>query len=372
MSIQYQTLTGITTLDNVDYINAKNVTSEELFVTGLNKNQVVVSNAVDKVVSQPLTDGQLLIGNTGTSSYNASTLTSGTNMSVANGAGAITIGTVASPTFTNVLATSITTTGLLATTTTTTDLFVNGLVRNQVLVNYLGKVVSQSLTDGQLLIGNTSTNSYNTRTITSGTNMNIVNGSGSITINTVAVPTFTHIQLTSSGYSTNIYPSTTGSASFTFPPTTGTVGNLLTTDGSGNTSWTGTNSVSNTSFDSFSTLNTVFTNTGFGVTITPRSSTSRVRIVINGGIGFNGTSGYSMFTVMRTVHGISTDLSSGYGFGTTGADGTGSYPWSLTWIDSPATTVATTYGMFCYSSISSSYALWNNQNNYCFIEATEL
>ncbi len=48
------------------------------------------------------TNGQLLIGNSGTSSYNAGTLTQGSNMSITNGAGSITVGSSLTPTYTTV------------------------------------------------------------------------------------------------------------------------------------------------------------------------------------------------------------------------------------------------------------------------------
>lgn len=48
------------------------------------------------------TNGQLLIGHTANGTFEAATLTAGTNISVTNGAGSVTIGTSATPTFTNI------------------------------------------------------------------------------------------------------------------------------------------------------------------------------------------------------------------------------------------------------------------------------
>jgi hypothetical protein len=54
----------------------------------------------------PLTNGQLLIGSTGLDPVPAA-LTAGTNIAITNGAGSISVATVASPTFTNITSTGI-------------------------------------------------------------------------------------------------------------------------------------------------------------------------------------------------------------------------------------------------------------------------
>ncbi len=64
-------------------------------VSGLTSNAIVRADANKNLVSTSLSDGQLLIGSTGTSPV-AATITGGTGISVTNGAGSITIASTAS------------------------------------------------------------------------------------------------------------------------------------------------------------------------------------------------------------------------------------------------------------------------------------
>lgn len=198
---------------------------------------------------------------------------------------------------------------------------------------------------------------------------NLLQSDGSGKLSFTGAPSVNSIALKNSGFTTTLTGNPSGTASFQFPSNGGTVGYSLTTDGSGNTSWLGTNSVTSVTNANFTTSSTVFINTGFGVTITPRYSTSRIRVTLSGELGHNGA-GFSVFTIMRTVSGVSTDLSGGSGFGTTST--TQNVPWSYNWMDTPATGASITYGVFCYTYDSSAYAHWNGSNITCNIEATEI
>ena len=128
------------------------------------------------------TNGQLLIGNTTGNTLTAATLTAGTNVTITNGTGTITIsssssgGTVSSvamtvPAFLSVSGSPVTTTGTLAVTLSGTALPVAN-----------GGTGATSFTNGQLLIGNTTGNTLTAATLTAGTGVTITNGTGTITI----------------------------------------------------------------------------------------------------------------------------------------------------------------------------------------------
>ncbi|CAB5226582.1 hypothetical protein UFOVP1514_1, partial [uncultured Caudovirales phage] len=128
------------------------------------------------------TNGQLLIGNTTGNTLTAATLTAGTNVTITNGTGTITIsssssgGTVSSvamtvPAFLSVAGSPVTTTGTLAVTLSGTALPVAN-----------GGTGATSFTNGQLLIGNTTGNTLTAATLTAGTGVTITNGTGTITI----------------------------------------------------------------------------------------------------------------------------------------------------------------------------------------------
>lgn len=117
------------------------------------------------------TDGQLLIGNTGTGNWSVATLAAGANagVTITNGAGTITLTTVqdirttASPSF--------------------TGLTVSGLTANSFLYSGAGGVLSTTAapTNGQLLIGSTGAAPV-VASLTAGANVTITPGAGSITI----------------------------------------------------------------------------------------------------------------------------------------------------------------------------------------------
>ena len=142
------------------------------------------------------TDGQLLIGNSTTGSLNKSTLTAGTAIDITNGAGSISI---ANTGVTSLIAGSgisvssatgavtVTNTGITTfsagTTGFTPSTPTGGAITLAGTLNVANGGTGQtSYTNGQLLIGNTSTGLLTKTTLTAGTNITITNGPGTITI----------------------------------------------------------------------------------------------------------------------------------------------------------------------------------------------
>jgi hypothetical protein len=170
-----------------------------------------IANGGTNLTATP-TDGQLLIGNTAGSGYTLATLTAGTNVSITNGAGSISIATSAAPSF----ATSVTTPTVYGGTsasasltlqstsgagTTDSILFKVGnngattamsiasggtvTIGTLSLTNPLGVAsggtgLSATPLNGQIDIGN-GTN-FTRTTISSGTGVSVTNGAGTITI----------------------------------------------------------------------------------------------------------------------------------------------------------------------------------------------
>jgi hypothetical protein len=99
------------------------------------------------------------------------------------------------------------------------------------------------------------------------------------------------------------------------------------------------------------TSSTSFVTTGFAQSITPTSATSKIMICINGGGAYMLTSAQT--TMRVTIYRGSTDLSAGYGvtnngmmrFSTVGGQWM-LCPYSMMWLDSPATTSSTTYTVY--------------------------
>ena len=150
------------------------------------------------------TNGQLLIGNTTGNTLTKATLTAGTNVSITNGAGAVTInatdqfvGTVTSVGGTGTV-NGITLTG---TVTTSGSLTLGGTLSGVSLTSQVsgtlpvanGGTGQTSYTDGQLLIGNTTGNTLTKTTLTAGSGITITNGAGSITIDATGGGTVTSV-----------------------------------------------------------------------------------------------------------------------------------------------------------------------------------
>ena len=92
----FQTLTGLNDIV-ADYVqtenlSATNIQGGSINVSSLSASQLVVTDSSKNLISQPLSNGQLLIGNNG--SFTPAGVTAGNNMTVTNGAGSISVGTV--------------------------------------------------------------------------------------------------------------------------------------------------------------------------------------------------------------------------------------------------------------------------------------
>jgi trimeric autotransporter adhesin len=119
--------------------------------------------------------------------------------------------------------------------------------------------------------------------------------------------------------------------------------------------------VATTSTTGTSTTSTSFVNTNLAGTITPTSASNRVLILVNGSVSIGGTStgSYSAFTVKRG----STNLGDAtYGFGIVNnleVTGLGLTTMAgMNWVDSPATTSATTYTVQILSSNALDTVTW--------------
>ena len=107
-----------------------------------------------------------------------------------------------------------------------------------------------------------------------------------------------------------------------------------------------------------STSSTTFVTTGFSATITPKFSTSKILVIVSGqGRNSSGTVGASYFTVYRNA----VNLGSADGM-TLVSESTGAL-WgtvAIAYLDSPATTSATTYTLyFRADSGGTAYSGWN-------------
>jgi hypothetical protein len=170
-----------------------------------------IANGGTNLTATP-TDGQLLIGNTAGSGYTLATLTAGTNVSITNGAGSISIATSVAPSFATSVTAPIVYGGTSASAsltlqstsgagttdsilfkvgnngaTTAMSIATGGTVTigtlnltNALGVGYGGTGLTTTPANGALLIGN-GTN-YTSATITAGTAISVTNGAGTITI----------------------------------------------------------------------------------------------------------------------------------------------------------------------------------------------
>lgn len=238
-------------------VNTGAITTAQITFFGA-ANSILTTNGFSDVQGVSLTNGQLIIGNTSTSSYNVSTLTPSNNILISNNPGSISIATSLTPTFTSVNTGSMTSStaniGAITSSTvntgslTSSAITFTGAANSILTTNGSSLIQGVSLTDGELIIGNSATSSYNTATLTNGSNMNIVSGHGSITVNTSLSPTYNNMTLNQlTGSNTTLVNAQTASSNLTFslPPNAGGANYLLITDGAGSLTWTNTISVFN-------------------------------------------------------------------------------------------------------------------------------
>jgi hypothetical protein len=147
-----------------------------------------------------------------------------------------------------------------------------------------------------------------------------------------------------SGSITLAAPAVAGTNTVTIPATTGT----MITTGSPQ-SGSVLQVVNATTIANISTTSTSFVTTGFSVSITPKFSTSKILVFVNGGAGYVYTSALSMWC---TIYRNSTNIGDAtYGLERFyGGSSAILSPHSMCVLDSPATTSSTTYT--CYFKTS--------------------
>ena len=107
--------------------------------------------------------------------------------------------------------------------------------------------------------------------------------------------------------------------------------------------------VSGTSATTYTTASTSFTATGLTATITPQFSNSKVFILVNG-VALSSSTAYQS---IQTIYRNSTNLGSSTGF--TFVNLTQDTATSMSFLDSPATTSATTYTVYFRSNGGTAY-----------------
>lgn len=149
-----------------------------------------------------------------------------------------------------------------------------------------------------------------------------------------------------SGAVTHTVPASVTSYSVAWPSAQGAASTVLTNDGAGNLSWvaaaSSANAVQGTLTSSFSTASGAFVPTGLSATITPSSVTSRIKISVTGTLGNSMASASANASIFRGV----TNIGGTDGFVLSGVSAASVTPWTPTcivYLDSPATTLATTY-----------------------------
>jgi hypothetical protein len=144
----------------------------------------------------------------------------------------------------------------------------------------------------------------------------------------------------------------TGLTSF---PAPGTSGNLLTSNGS---AWTSTTPaaggkvlqvVQGITPSSYTTASDSATATGFGLSITPTSNTSKILATLTGDMDTGVSNNQAVVTIRRGA----TDLSSGSGGSVFSAANRMIGSISVVFLDSPATTSSTTYNIYFLAGSSS-------------------
>jgi hypothetical protein len=135
-------------------------------------------------------------------------------------------------------------------------------------------------------------------------------------------------------------PNTNSNFTLTLPTNTGTIV-------TNKTAGTVLQVVSTTKTDTFSTASTTFVDlTGLSVSITPTSATNKIWIIANLFMSTNGSSGLTVYNLLRNSTNISqpstTPTFNGTAIGFTTVGDT-VLPVGLNFLDSPATTSSTTY-----------------------------
>jgi len=121
------------------------------------------------------------------------------------------------------------------------------------------------------------------------------------------------------------------------------------------------------------TTSTSFVTTGFGISITPRATTSKILITVAGGGAYMGTTAQN--TMYCTIYRNSTNLSStNFGFERVSTPG-GNWvltPHSMSVLDSPSTTSSVTYTVYFRSANANEVQFSNDDRGTTTITAMEI
>ena len=153
-------------------------------------NGTTIGTAYGGTGQTSYTDGQLLIGNTTGNTLSKATLTAGSNVTITNGNGSISIAST-DTTYTagdgldlvgNSFSADLKANGglVIESTELAVDLSASSITGTLGVAD--GGTGQTTYTDGQLLIGNSTGNTLSKSTLTAGTGISITNGSGSVTI----------------------------------------------------------------------------------------------------------------------------------------------------------------------------------------------
>ena len=120
-----------------------------------------------------------------------------------------------------------------------------------------------------------------------------------------------------------------------------------------------------------STTSTSWVNSGHNVTITPRSSSSKILLTLsNGGPGMTGAGAWMKITFYRGGTNIAPATATGLAATVVNASYTYSVA-SLALIDSPSTTSATTYHVYIKVNAGTGWYQWSDRGN-LVLTATEI
>jgi hypothetical protein len=116
-----------------------------------------------------------------------------------------------------------------------------------------------------------------------------------------------------------------------------------------------------------------YTDSGLTLSITPKSATSKILLIATvTGIYINDTANYFRAKILRNSTDITNDFSNvsgGYN-GSNGNNGGGTV--SVSYLDSPATTSATTYKVQISSATNGQLVFWSNGSSYSSLTAMEV
>ena len=240
------------------------------------------------------TNGQLLIGNTTSSGLDKATLTAGSGISITNSAGGISIAATGVGTVTSV--------NVLGGTTGLT--FSGGPITSSGNITVAGTLAvanggtgQTAYTNGQLLIGNTTSGGLDKATITAGSGISVTNSAGGITIAASGLGAGTVTSVDALGGTTGM--------SFTGGPIT-SAGNLTLTGtlvtangGTGLTSFTANGAVYASNASTLTTGTLPVASGGTGVT----TSTGTGSVVLSASPTFTGTISAATISATGNVSG---------------------------------------------------------------------